>query len=69
MVDQAKDLKLEKDRSRLSHTRKEKTANRELENARKKKASFWRKQDLRVARENCICLSCFNPEIYIFFVT
>ena len=38
MDNQAKDLKLEKDRTRLSETRK-KSAKRELENAKKKEAS------------------------------
>ena len=36
MDNQAKDLKLEKDKKRLSQTRKEKIAKRELDNARKK---------------------------------
>ena len=36
MHNQAKDLKLEKDEARLSQTRNEKNAKRELENARKK---------------------------------
>ena len=37
MDNQVKDLKLEKDRTRLSQTRKEKSAKREIENARKKR--------------------------------
>ena len=59
MDNQAKDLKLEKDRMRLSQTRKGKGSKRELENARKIKAKSWRKQDLRIACKNCICLSFF----------
>ena len=39
MYNQTKDLNLEKDKKRLSQTRKEKNARRELENARKKASS------------------------------
>ena len=68
MDNQAKDLKLEKDRTRLSETRK-KSAKRELENAKKKKASSWRKQDPRIACRNFICSSFLNRKVDIFFVT
>ena len=43
MDNQAKDLKLEKDRSRLSQTRNEKSAKKELENARKKENKLVKK--------------------------
>ena len=36
MDNQAKDLKLVKDKKKISQTRKEKSATRELENAKKK---------------------------------
>ena len=36
MDNRAQDLKLEKDKKRFSQTRKEKSAKRELDNARKK---------------------------------
>ena len=39
MNNQAKDLKLEKDKERLSQTGNEKSTKRELENSRKKEAS------------------------------
>ena len=39
MDNQAKDLKLEKDEARLSHTRKEKNAKWELKMQEKKKAN------------------------------
>ena len=68
MDNQARDLKLEKDKTSLSQTRKEKSAKRELENARKK-ASSWRKQNLRIACENFICLSFLNLKVDINFVT
>ena len=45
MDNQAKDLNVEKDKKRLSQTRKEKSAKRELKNARKTKASSCRKQN------------------------
>ena len=38
MDNQTKDLKLEKDKKRLSQTRKEKSSKRELDNIKKKKA-------------------------------
>ena len=69
MDNQTKDLKLEKDKKRLSQTEKEKSAKRELENARKKKASSWRKQDLRIACKNFICLSFLNLKVDIIFAT
>ena len=40
MDNQNKDFKPEKDNKRLSQTRKEKSAKRELENARKKKGTY-----------------------------
>ena len=43
MDNKTKDLKLEKDKKRLSQTRKEKSAKRELENARKKESKLLRK--------------------------
>ena len=68
MDNQAKDLELEKNGARLSQTWKEENAKRELENARKKKASSWRKQDLRIACKNFIWSSIFNLKVYIIFV-
>ena len=43
MDNQAEDLKLEKDRTRLLQMRKEKSAKRKLENARKKESKFLKK--------------------------
>ena len=43
MDNQAKDLKLEKVRMRLLQTRKEKSAERELKNARKKESKLLKK--------------------------
>ena len=68
MNNQAKDLKLEKDKERLSQTGNEKSTKRELENSRKKEASCWREQDLLHAN----ILSAwvfFNLKVDIFFVT
>ena len=44
MNNQAKNLKLKNDRARLSQTRKEKNAKRELENARKKETKLLKKR-------------------------
>ena len=43
MDNQAKDSKLEKDKKKLSSTRKEKSTTRELENARKKGSKLLKK--------------------------
>ena len=43
MDNRAKDLKVEKDKKRLSQTRKEKSAKRELENARKEESKLLKK--------------------------
>ena len=43
MDNQTKDLKLEKYKKRLSQTRKEKSVERELENARKKEIKLLKK--------------------------
>ena len=43
MDNQAKDLKLEKDRMTLSQTRKGKSVKRKLENARKKESKLLKK--------------------------
>ena len=66
---QAKDLKLESDKKRLSQTRKEKSTKSELENARKKKQSSWIKQDLRIVCKTSIYLSFFDLKVDNFFVT
>ena len=43
MNNETEDLKFEKDKQRLSQTRKEKSAKRELENARKKESKLLNK--------------------------
>ena len=65
MDNQNKDLKPEKGEKRLSPTRKEKSAKRELENARKKKGTYWKKQDLRIACKNFICSMFLNLKVDI----
>ena len=69
MDNQNKDFKPEKDNKRSSQTRKEKSAKRELENARKKKGTYWKKQDLRIACENFICSMFLNLKVDIIVVT
>ena len=71
MDNQAKDLRLEKDKKKLWQTRKEKSAKRQMKNERwkeTKEASSWRKQDLRIACKNFICSSFFNLKVNLAFV-
>ena len=63
MDNQAKDLKLEKDGARLSQTRKEKNAKKSYKMQEKNKTSSLRKQDLRIACKNFICLSFLNLKV------
>ena len=49
MDNQTKDLKLEKDKKRLSQTRKGKSAKRELENARKEERKLLKKTESKIA--------------------
>ena len=64
---QVKDLRMQKDKKRFPQTRKENSAKRELENARKK-ARFWREQDLRIARKRNFSIF-LNLKVDIFFGT
>ena len=80
MDNKAKDLKLEKDRARLSQTRK-KNAKRELENARKKESELLKITKVLSAQVFLIwkyshlfsfyCLACLKNEVnnleYTFF--
>ena len=69
MDNQTNDLKLGKDKKRLSQTRKEKSAKRAQENTRKKNASSWINTDPRIVCKSFICLSFFNLKVDIIFVT
>ena len=69
MDNQVKDLKLEKDKKRLSQTRKENSGKRELENARKKERKLLKKTGSKIACKNFICLSYLNLKVDIFFIT
>ena len=66
---QTKDLKLEKNKKRLSQMRKEKSAKRKLENARKKESKLLKKNNLRIACKHFIGISFLNLKVVIIFVT
>ena len=69
MHNQAKDLKLEKYRTRLLQTRKEKNAKRELENARKKESKLLKKTRSKDCMKKFYVPKFFNLKVDIFFLT
>ena len=67
MVNQPKDLKLKRDKKRLSQTRKEKSVKSEIENARKKESKLLNKTRSKDCMYKFYLLKFFYSESRYFF--